>query len=885
MHIAMLVRTLVPTLVGMAMLMAAFAPTAFGASTVRMEPVNLGGVEAVWIAGDDGGSTITVQRTTLTGAEQGVPGLAGKQAVEITDTTGVTRDGAYNVETLDYCSDITADTVRCYVAAGSGVSTAGTTLGGGGDILTLVPAAVGSEVLLDVEGGPGNDILVGGPGRDRFDGGPGSDQLAGLAGGDFLLDTGTDPGDVDTVAYNDAAHGTTGVSVTLDDGNSNDGTEGVDGDGPLSLDNVGAGIDRLVGSDFDDFVFGSDASETLVGGLGTDALYGQGGDDRLEARDATVDGTLDCGAGTDTAIVDADDPQVAHCESVDRPVAASTPPEITSTLRQIALPDIRKGVYAGLSIDGIEDELSKVVPSSITPQPLDYAQAASRAGKAKVTPFDIIGSSPAAGARVSGSLGNPVKVRAFFWDPTKDVRKQACNSDVRVRGKGGRGPKLSLKTALKGLGFREGKAGNEGDAQDLLRKIGCPYDATFTYSAKAKEARVVTAQFTKLTRKTKSGTAVKTTTVKGYKLRVQAPREENDFLTTYTQPVTQRDNELPLSQDLTMAVGKTLRLVLNVREKATGRIAEGTLAELIGPGGVTVASGKTDSGGMVSFTGYIAAKGDYDLFLSRSRSNPVTGETVHQEGITALQAVTPGASWTTVSGSTITLKKGARAAAGDNNPITFFLELANAFTAKAIADAVSLSAGLTQAQVDQLLPFYLKLLNVPLDSPAAIAVGVRKLNLVPAIAATRAGKLCPTWEAPAIETRSAVGLYKDDAIAGKAVGARFDCGRAVMIDPDTGLVLIGNGYAIGSALIANDGASLIANDGASLISDHGAGLLANDGASFVPLSPLLANDGASLISDHGAGIVSNNSGAIVSNHSSGFVQPLGAGTTFQSVGR
>jgi len=842
-HIAMLVRTLVPTLVGMAMLMAAFAPTAFGASTVRMEPVNLGGVEAVWIAGDDGGSTITVQRTTLTGAEQGVPGLAGKQAVEITDTTGVTRDGAYNVETLDYCSDITADTVRCYVAAGSGVSTAGTTLGGGGDILTLVPAAVGSEVLLDVEGGPGNDILVGGPGRDRFDGGPGSDQLAGLAGGDFLLDTGTDPGDVDTVAYNDAAHGTTGVSVTLDDGNSNDGTEGVDGDGPLSLDNVGAGIDRLVGSDFDDFVFGSDA------------LYGQGGDDRLEARDATVDGTLDCGAGTDTAIVDADDPQVAHCESVDRPVAASTPPEITSTLRQIALPDIRKGVYAGLSIDGIEDELSKVVPSSITPQPLDYAQAASRAGKAKVTPFDIIGSSPAAGARVSGSLGNPVKVRAFFWDPTKDVRKQACNSDVRVRGKGGRGPKLSLKTALKGLGFREGKAGNEGDAQDLLRKIGCPYDATFTYSAKAKEARVVTAQFTKLTRKTRSGTAVKTTTVKGYKLRVQAPREENDFLTTYTQPVTQRDNELPLSQDLTMAVGKTLRLVLNVREKATGRIAEGTLAELIGPGGVTVASGKTDSGGMVSFTGYIAAKGDYDLFLSRSRSNPVTGETVHQEGITALQAVTPGASWTTVSGSTITLKKGARAAAGDNNPITFFLELANAFTAKAIADAVSLSAGLTQAQVDQLLPFYLKLLNVPLDSPAAIAVGVRKLNLVPAIAATRAGKLCPTWEAPAIETRSAVGLYKDDAIAGKAVGARFDCGRAVMIDPDTGLVLIGNGYAIGSALIANDGASLIANDGASLISDHG------------------------------AGIVSNNSGAIVSNHSSGFVQPLGAGTTFQSVGR
>jgi len=884
--VPMTLRTVLPVLTLSLAAVLVFAQAAWAGSVVRLVDRGTGpdGVARVLLSGDDNASQITVQR-----APQPLDQPAGDR-ITITDASGVTRDETDFLTAIDgggYCGNAGATEVFCVVLDDAPITTAGSALGDGGDQIIVLPASGGPEVQLDVEGGAGNDILVGGAGRDRLDGGPGSDQLAGLGGGDFLFDTGADD-QPDTVSYDDAAHTVTGVNVTIGDGTANDGTQGVDGSGATSLDDVGAGIDRVVGTNFDDVLFGSAAPETLVGGLGTDVLYGQGGNDRLEARDDTVDGTLDCGDGDDTAVVDADDPAPAHCETQDRPAPPAPNVLTRPTLTSVALPDIRKGVYAGLSIDGIEAQLGKVIPSTVVAMPLDYAQAASRAGKAKVTPFDIVASSPNPGARVTGSMAKPVAVRAFFWDPTKDVKKQPCTKKVVIRGKGGRGPKQQLSAALKGLGFREGKAGSEGDAQDLLRRIGCPYDAVITYSAKARESTVLGAKFTTLTRKTKANGKVRTTKVKGYQLRVQAPYEGSDFLVTFGGPYTVKGTDRPMNGALQLAAGHTLQLKVNVREKATGRIAEGTLAELTAPGGGTIAAGRTDANGMVSLTGYVAQAGQYDLSLSRSRVDPVTKDAVDQQGLSTLTAVTPGrGAWDGLGTGALSTRRGAptaRAAAGVG-PFQYLQQVVGALTARAITDHVRLAAGLTQAQADVLLSLNLQLLNVPLDSDAAAIAGVRRLNLVPAIATTRAGRPCGEWKAPAIETRTALGVHKDDAIEGRTVGARFDCGRAVLMDPQSGLLLVGQGYAIGSALIANDGASLIANDGASLIANDGASLIANDGASFVPLTPLLANDGASLMSDHGAGIVSNHSGAIVSNHSSGFVQPLGAGTTFQTVGR
>jgi len=98
----------------------------------------------------------------------------------------------------------------------------------------------GNDVLL---GGDGNDILDGGLGRDRIDGGAGSDTAS------FLSATG-------------------GVIVDLAVQATNQG-------------DLLVSIENMIGSSFDDTVFGSDGDNVMEGGLGADKLYGYGGFDTV----------------------------------------------------------------------------------------------------------------------------------------------------------------------------------------------------------------------------------------------------------------------------------------------------------------------------------------------------------------------------------------------------------------------------------------------------------------------------------------------------------------------------------------------------------------------------------------------------------------------------
>jgi hypothetical protein len=168
-------------------------------------------------------------------------------------------------------------------------------------------SALASGTLL---GGDGNDTLRGGSGNDHIDGGNGRDLLIGGPGADLMLGG---PG-VDTASFEDRGPGFS-VLVTLN-GLPDDGQAGGD-NVATDVENIigGKGSDRLVGNAGSNSIDGSDGNDIIDPGGGIDIVDGGPGNDRITARDGTPD-VVNCGDGTDTAVVDAFD-SVEGCEIVD----------------------------------------------------------------------------------------------------------------------------------------------------------------------------------------------------------------------------------------------------------------------------------------------------------------------------------------------------------------------------------------------------------------------------------------------------------------------------------------------------------------------------------------------------------------------------------------
>ncbi len=143
-------------------------------------------------------------------------------------------------------------------------------------------------------GASGNDSLSGATGRDTLEGGAGNDTMNGGSGNDTL--------------EGGAGNDTTGsVKGSICSNNSLAGNDRVDG---------GAGSDKLDGGPGADVVIGGTGNDNLVGGPGKDTVSGGVGSDTVAAVDGARD-VIDCGAGKDTAIVDAVD-VVKGCEKVKR---------------------------------------------------------------------------------------------------------------------------------------------------------------------------------------------------------------------------------------------------------------------------------------------------------------------------------------------------------------------------------------------------------------------------------------------------------------------------------------------------------------------------------------------------------------------------------------
>ena len=172
----------------------------------------------------------------------------------------------------------------------------------GGTGNDLLFGGAGSDWLL---GGLGADRLIGGDGTDRLDGGDGNDLLEGGTGADQLVGGAGN----DTASYQNSG---AGVMVSL--------MAGTGAGGDAAGDTL-TGVENLIGSFFNDQLWGDAGSNRMQGGGGADMMDGGGGadtfvylstaDSTLAAPDLIVGFSSVAGDKIDLSAIDADSTTVA----------------------------------------------------------------------------------------------------------------------------------------------------------------------------------------------------------------------------------------------------------------------------------------------------------------------------------------------------------------------------------------------------------------------------------------------------------------------------------------------------------------------------------------------------------------------------------------------
>jgi hypothetical protein len=276
-------------------------------------------------------------------------------------------------DALSVFMDVPAMPIEVHGDAGKDLLRAENAQGGvafdGGDGDDTLKASDHDDTLL---GGAGNDEIDGYGGADHIEGGDGQDLLSPDTYADPAADyvdggPGFDKIDDYTIPSDDYHPP---VSLTMD-GVANDGRPG-ESDDLLNIEKIeshvsgtfsggpgadeftvyanldegnstligNGGPDKLTAGDYADTLDGGAGDDVLTGGLGNDTITGGPGRDTIHgdatgstcgiydctvpfgndviyARDGEPD-TIDCGVGTDRAVVDAVD-VVANCESVETP--------------------------------------------------------------------------------------------------------------------------------------------------------------------------------------------------------------------------------------------------------------------------------------------------------------------------------------------------------------------------------------------------------------------------------------------------------------------------------------------------------------------------------------------------------------------------------------
>jgi RTX calcium-binding nonapeptide repeat (4 copies) len=244
--------------------------------------------------------------------------------------------------------------------------------GAGSDILEGGDGA--DKLTGDVCEAPGADVLDGGAGRDTLtdwgDGGPGSDRRPVTVTVNGIADDGR-PGEGDDVRDLDALQLYVPATVIGTDGDESVEIYAPEDREPSSIQGrggaddlrAGSGRETIDGGAGDDRIEGGFNHDVLTGGPGRDTIYGDStsgncggngqsctipfGNDTINARDGEVD-QIDCGPGTDKAIVDTAD-IVASCETVERPGGVNSVMSLRIDKPGRLAVALRKGVVARLA--------------------------------------------------------------------------------------------------------------------------------------------------------------------------------------------------------------------------------------------------------------------------------------------------------------------------------------------------------------------------------------------------------------------------------------------------------------------------------------------------------------------------------------------------------
>lgn len=240
-----------------------------------------------WMGGGTGTDTFDYSRSSAAVALNLTTGTAsGGWAA------GDTISGAEYVIGSNYNDSVTGDANTNSLLGGLGNDTlrgeAGRDTIDGGDGNDSLYGGADNDRLTDglgankLFGEAGNDTLTGGAGADSLDGGDGDDTLEGGLGADTLVGG----LGIDSLTYDNA---TAAVNVNLKAGTGT-GAEAA-GDKP-------SGIEKLIGSDFNDTLTGGVAAETIDGGNGNNTLSGDAGADSLKGGSGLD--TMNGGAGNDS---------------------------------------------------------------------------------------------------------------------------------------------------------------------------------------------------------------------------------------------------------------------------------------------------------------------------------------------------------------------------------------------------------------------------------------------------------------------------------------------------------------------------------------------------------------------------------------------------------
>ena len=188
--------------------------------------------------------------------------------------------------TINSNEQVTGTDTSNYIETGNGLNSIS---GLGGD--DTIVSGGGADT---VDAGAGNDLVRAGGGGDWVDGGSGNDSIEAGGGNDLIFGgAGADNVNggigIDTFSYAGSA---AGIFIQLG---------GAPGNGGDATGDVLIGIENVIGSEFNDVIFGDSAVNTLFGGAGTDVLQGGAGADVLYGGDG-LDWAGYFGANSDLVI-------------------------------------------------------------------------------------------------------------------------------------------------------------------------------------------------------------------------------------------------------------------------------------------------------------------------------------------------------------------------------------------------------------------------------------------------------------------------------------------------------------------------------------------------------------------------------------------------------